>query len=383
MRIHLALTDDWELRGNGSGDIEQIQFRAMRELVDLYDSHGIKSTFNAEVMQQLTFRKLQDSHPRLKPLADAWDEHLRTAYTRGHDIQLHIHPQWSKVAFENNRWVLSGDWSLLNYDADASHAMLSACKAYLEELLQPIDPDYRCVSFRSGSSAVAPSPFLLHQLADLGIVFDMSLIQGLRVNTRNLQLDYTRCDEGFLPFYPQMKDARRMSNKIEPIVCVPIFSFDLSRRRCAAEVLAKVRAKAVSRNSRDHAADSYGAREWDDVGRSSLPAKIYDKVVQPCLKGKHIVADIGRLDFPSLREMLKAIRAAAHNSKQPEVWVVLTNHSKYISDFSHIDSFLHEARKYDDINFVTLSTIAEQIRAGRVWVRNTNNKHPPKQDPGV
>lgn len=372
MRIQLALTDDWELRGNGSGDIEQIQFRAMRELLDLYDSHGVKSTFNAEVMQQLTFRKLQDSHPQLKPLADAWDEHVRMALTRGHDIQLHIHPQWSKFAFENDRWILSGDWSLLNYEPEHSYAMLSTSKAYLEKFLRPIDPNYRCVSFRSGSSAIAPSPFLLQQLADLGLVFDMSLIQGLSVNTRNLQLDYTRCDEGFLPFYPQLEDARKMSDKIEPIVCVPIFSFDLSRRRCVAEVLRKVKAKAFSQKSGKGATESYASQEWDDVGRSSLPAKVYDKVVQPCLKGKHVVADIGRLDFPSLREMLNAIRTAARKSGQSEVWVVLTNHSKYISDFSPIDRFLHEARKHDDIGFVTLSTIAEQIRAGRINVKTAN-----------
>ena len=372
MRIQIALTDDWELRGNGSGDIEQIQFRAMRELLDLYDSHGIKSTFNTEVMQQLTFRKLQDSHPQLSPLADAWDEHVRMAFTRGHDIQLHIHPQWSMFAFENDRWILSGDWSLLNYEPDHSYAMLSASKAYLEKLLRTIDPDYRCVSFRSGSSAIAPSPFLLRQLADLGLVFDMSLIQGLSVNTRNLQLDYTRCDEGFQPFYPQLEDARKMSDKIEPIVCVPIFSFDLSRRRCLAEVLRKIQAKAFSRNSGNHTTDSYASQEWDDVGRSSLPAKVYDKVVQPCLRGKHVVADIGRLDFPSLREMLNAIRTAARKSGQSEAWVVLTNHSKYISDFSHIDRFLHEAGKHDDIGFVTLSNIAEQIRAGRIKVKTAN-----------
>lgn len=363
MQIHLALTDDWELRGNGSGDIEQIQFRAMRELISVYESHGVKGTFNAEVMQQLTFRRLQDSHPQLKPLADAWDEHVRMAFTRGHDVQLHIHPQWSKVAFDNGRWILSGDWSLLNYEPEASFAMLSASKGYLEDLLRPLDPNYRCLSFRSGSSAIAPSPFVLGQLAELGLVFDMSIIQGMRVNTRNLQLDYTSCEEGFLPFYPRMDDARKVSTKIEPIVCLPIFSFDLSRRRCAAEVLAKVRAKT---KSREKATDSYAAQEWDDVGRSSLPAKVYDKVVQPCLKGKHIVADIGRLDFPSLREMLKAIRNAAQRSKQSELWVVLTNHSKYISDFSHIDRFLSEARKHDDISFVTLSTIAEQIRAGKI-----------------
>ena len=371
MQIHLALTDDWELRGNGSGDIEQIQFRAMRALVDLYDSHGVKSTFNAEVMQQLTFRKLQDTRPQLKQLADAWDEHVRMAYTRGHDIELHIHPQWSKFSFENDRWKLAGDWSLLNYEPEASYAMLAASKAYLEQLLKPVDPNYRCLSFRSGSSAIAPSPFVLRQLAELGIVFDMSLIQGLRVNTRNLQLDYTRCDEGFLPFYPQPEDARKMSAKVEPIVCFPIFSFNLSRRRCAAEVIAKVRSKLMSGNSHHSANDSYASQEWDDVGRSSLPAKVYDKVVQPCLNGKHIVADIGRLDFPSLREMLKAIREAARSSNQEEVWVVLTNHSKYISDFSHIDRFLQEARTYNDIDFVTLRTIAEQILAGRIKVKTT------------
>jgi hypothetical protein len=366
MQIHLALTDDWELRGNGSGDIEQIQFRAMRELISLYESHGIKGTFNAEVMQQLTFRRLQDPHPQLKPLADAWDEHVCLAFTRGHDVQLHIHPQWSKVAFENGSWILSGDWSLLNYEPEASYAMLSASKAYLENLLKPLDPNYRCLSFRSGSSAIAPSAFVLGQLAELGLVFDMSIIQGMQVNTRNLQLDYTNCQEGFLPFYPRMDDARKVSSKIEPIVCLPIFSFDLSRRRCLAEVLTKVKAKT---KSRDQATDSYAAQEWDDVGRSSLPAKVYDKVVEPCLKGKHIVADIGRLDFASLREMLKAIRDAARKSEQSEVWIVLTNHSKYISDFSHIDRFLSEARKHDDISFVTLSTIAKQIRAGRIKVK--------------
>jgi len=89
-------------------------------------------------------------------------------------------------------------------------------------------------------------------------------------------------------------------------------------------------------------------------------------VIGPALKGQHIVADIGRLDSASLREMLKAIRHAAQRSSQSEVWVILTNHSKYISDFSHIDHFLNETSRHDDINFVTLSTIANEIRSGRI-----------------
>jgi len=38
--IYLAFVDDWELRGNGSGDIEDIQFRPMRELINIYNSFG-------------------------------------------------------------------------------------------------------------------------------------------------------------------------------------------------------------------------------------------------------------------------------------------------------------------------------------------------------
>ncbi len=36
--IYLALVDDWELSGNGSGDIRELQFQPMRELVRIYNA---------------------------------------------------------------------------------------------------------------------------------------------------------------------------------------------------------------------------------------------------------------------------------------------------------------------------------------------------------
>src|SRR5438477_2823606 len=119
-QIYLVFTDDWELRGDGSGDIEDIQFRPMRRLLSIFEEHGVKSTFMAEMMQQLTFRAEQARFPELKPLADAWDDHVRDAFRRGHDIQLHLHPQWSKTEFESGKWKLEGDWSLLNYEPEAA-----------------------------------------------------------------------------------------------------------------------------------------------------------------------------------------------------------------------------------------------------------------------
>src|SRR5205085_11677663 len=68
--IYLVFTDDWELRGDGSGDIERIQFGPMRRLLEVFEKHGMRCTFMAEMMQQLTFRARQEEHPELKPRAD-------------------------------------------------------------------------------------------------------------------------------------------------------------------------------------------------------------------------------------------------------------------------------------------------------------------------
>lgn len=371
--IHLALTDDWELRGNGSGNLEQHQLRPMRELVRIYNRYGARGTFNAEVMQQLTFRRLQGCYPELREQADAWDEHVREAFRQGHDIQLHLHPQWSEVAYENGRWRLSGDWSILNYEPATAYAMLSAGKEYLENLLRPLDPSYRCVSFRAGSSVIAPSPFILGALARLGIVFDMSIVGGLRVTTRNVQFDYTHCEESFRPFYPRMDDARKVSDRAEPLVCVPIFHYRGSRRRAFMQLASKAWRKAASSlaraSTREADTDSYARQEWADTRNTSLLTRVYENAVEPCLKGRHTTSDVGRLDYADLKEMLRAIRRQARSSGLREMPLILTNHTKYVTDFSHIERFLADASKSDDIRFATLSDIAKKLQAGEFEIR--------------
>ena len=44
--IHMVLTDDWELRGDGSGNVSAIQFETLRELRRIYEESGINASFN-------------------------------------------------------------------------------------------------------------------------------------------------------------------------------------------------------------------------------------------------------------------------------------------------------------------------------------------------
>jgi hypothetical protein len=80
-----------------------------------------------------------------------------------------------RAEYEDGKWKLSGDWSILNYPREEARALIARGKEYLENLLRPLDSNYAAVSFRSGSWCIAPSLFMLQLLAEFGIVFDMSI----------------------------------------------------------------------------------------------------------------------------------------------------------------------------------------------------------------
>ena len=362
--IHLALVDDWELSGNGSGDVHRLQFEPLRRLVSIYNRLGIRGSFNAEVMQQLTFRQHQDEHKELKTWANEWDDIVRETFRQGHDIQLHIHPQWQNAEYVDGRWNLTSDWSILNYSREAAHQMLVRGKEYLENLLKDINPTYRCMSFRSGAWCIAPSPHMLELLVDLGIVFDMSIVAGVKYDTRNIKLDYTACEEDFLPYYPVMTDARRVSHKPEPIICVPTNCFYASRRQVFRHHLEKVKQKVSSQASLSNngrSVEAYG-EQWAQID-GSLMKRIYRKGIVPYLKGKHTISDLAQLDYAVMMEMLTSIRKRARASGLTDVPVVLENHTKDLHNFSDLERFLEHAASSPDIKFVTLTELAHGLKS--------------------
>lgn len=375
--IYLAFVDDWELSGNGSGDVEELQFRPMRELVKIYNAHGIRGSFNAEMMQQLTFRKFEEQHPELRTLADAWDEHVRETFKQGHDIQLHIHPQWREAVYEDGAWRLTGDWSILNYDPESALEMIAAGKQYLETLLRPVDLTYACVSFRSGAWCIAPSRHMLGLLAQLGIVFDTSIVGGVRYDTRNVKLDYKNCEEDFLPYYPVMTDARKVSDKPEPIICIPTNHFYCSRRQVLKHHLSKVWGKAKGRvapapaQKSRRSVEAYG-HEWAQVGDASPLSRLYEKGLVPYLKGKHLISDIAQLDYALLREILASIRRRARASRLREIPIILENHTKDVQDFSHIERFIADVSVANDIKCVTLTELSLMLLSDRFSIKTAD-----------
>ena len=102
---------------------------------------------------------------------------------------------------------------------------------------------------------------------------------------------------------------------------------------------------------------------------NSLLALTFEKLIQPALKRKYLISDTGRLNYSLLCEMLASIRARARESGLSQVPVVLTNHPKYIRDWAAIERFVGEVSKADDIQFVTLTEVADKIKSSEFRVR--------------
>ena len=372
-RIDLILTDDWEVRGDGSGNARAIQFDTMRTLCDVYERHGLQASFNVEVLQQLAHLRLGDQHPELREIAAGWEAIVRETYSRGHDIQLHVHPQWSDAAYTDGLWSLRGAWSLLEYPADQAKAMLESAKEYLEGLLQPINPSYRCISFRSGSWCIAPSEHLLGILADLGILVNMSIVDGLFYEAPHVTIDYRNIDEPFLPYYPTMGDARRVGTTPQPIVCIPTHSFHarlpgfglrlvartLDRRTSLGRPLTcrfvAPRDTAIPNAGYERAA--YFREEWGNEPMDGMA------------KRRTKVSDLCGLSYYQMSEMLRDIRRRAKSAGAGAIPVILQNHTKDVGDFAPLQLFAKRVGAARDLRVITLAELATRIAAGDYLIR--------------
>lgn len=369
--IQLVLVDDWELRGDGSGDMHRLQFDTLRRLFEIYERYGLRGSINAEIMQQLGHLDFGRTYPKLRSLAAEWEDTVRDAYSRGHDVQLHLHSQWAGAGYDGSRWTLPGAWSILKHSKADVRAMVRDGKQYLESVLRAVDPDYRCVSFRSGAWCIAPSDFMLDVLADEGLTFDMSIVGGVAYDNEKVQLDYRNCDETFLPYYPVMSDARRVSPAPTRMVCVPTFSFTLGSTERLLHLAGRV-ANKVCRTAGlapvwptpPNAVPVGGSSGGGDAAYTVWARPLSARAAEYFGPSPTVIADLSTLNVRMMRAMIERIRERAAASGWDAVPVVLENHTKDIGDFAPFEAFAAYVASQPDLQVITLQDVHKNLAAG-------------------
>ncbi len=197
MKLALIFTNDWELFGDGSGDYFEVQHQPLVDLISLMDGYGAKLSIMAETFQQIKHEEFSSINSDFNKITVAWKEILKESYTKGHDVQLHIHPQWNEAKLENNEWVLGDNWSIGKRSKDQIEAFIELGKSYLESIITEIDKNYKCEVYRAGAYYIEPSNIVIDTLEKNGFICDTSVTKGTYVEN---YYDYRAAYSNILPW---------------------------------------------------------------------------------------------------------------------------------------------------------------------------------------
>jgi hypothetical protein len=220
--LKAVFTLDYEIHGNGDGCPHELMVEPTRRMLDQFDRYGAKLTIMADVAEILKFREYQERVGRDDYHYGAIADQLRDAIRRGHDVQLHLHASYFNARHEGGRWLQ--DWSEYNFASlprERLTELVRLGKQYLEELLQGVNPQYRCTVFRAANWAVSPSQNVIHALLANGINIDTSVFKhGKREGI--VSFDYSNAHSDLLPWRADENDICRR-NAMGELVEVPIY----------------------------------------------------------------------------------------------------------------------------------------------------------------
>ena len=177
--LKIIFTLDYEIHGNGDGCPRTLMVEPTDRLLRLFDEYGAKLTIMADVAEILKFREYKEEVGRDDYRYDAIVDQLRSALSRGHDVQLHIHSSYFRAHHNQGRWCQ--DWSEYNFAGlpyDRMVWMVRAGKEFLETLLRTVDQAYRCIAFRAANWSVSPSRNVVNALLENNILIDTSVFKG-------------------------------------------------------------------------------------------------------------------------------------------------------------------------------------------------------------
>jgi hypothetical protein len=265
-RVIVLVHDDWEIRGNGTGNVADLQYLPSLFLLRLARELGLRVTFMAEVMQQLAMSHFAAAHRNLRIQTALWEECLAMYAEEGHDVQLHIHPHWHEARFEKGFFRLGHNWNLATYPDAARTEILGSAISYLTTLMRKLDPQYAVHSFKAGSWGLQPSGGLLRDLDRAGVRLVMGPGKAIALKSPYFEADYRAMEEDLLPYYPNFDNVERVSTRAQRIVVLPLPYYRPGFAGNARAVLRRLRSapRSVAERPYEDAAPA------DVVGNSPL-----------------------------------------------------------------------------------------------------------------
>jgi hypothetical protein len=347
VKIGLIFSLDYEIHGNGSGDFESWAYYPTTQMLNVFDSCNAKLTIMAEMGHYWAMQRYRESFSREILL---FESQLKNAIERGHDVQLHFHPQWIDATYKDGNWLFDFNRKTIEricHNYDEAYFYLNKGKNDLQNLLTVVNPQYQCIGFRAGFLQIQPSGNVLKALSENGFLSDTSVSKGMKANDNLRLLDFSSAYSRYLPWKTSNQE---ICNKDEAgkILEFPILSQN-------TPIINKITKKILKRTGELNIRDliSFFMASFGKGMPSASKMPLAKKV-------RNIVADEwSYVDF-CLRDpsyLIKQIKIIVADCKKNRIYnyvpVVLIAHSKDFFFSNNLEIFLKACSNIEGVEFTT------------------------------
>ncbi len=221
---HLILTVDYELFGDGSGCIEHCITLPAERILDIANKHDAKVTLFTDAIEFIRMeQELKHSNS-----VEQVKRQLFDSVDNGHDVQLHVHPQWVGARFLDDQWHVNFNaWRIADMDQGEIHTLFENSIEWIEKNVSSNDYIHKCIVFRAGGWCVQPSDKIIKALQMLDLTIDSTVAPGMYNSQKGEWCDFRHTPS--LPYWHVERDVCTESGS--GIVELPIATGHISKVR--------------------------------------------------------------------------------------------------------------------------------------------------------
>ena len=364
--IDLVLTLDYEIFGNGAGDVRRDMIEPTRRLLSLCDRYGGKVSVMLEVGAYWAMREAEQAGQLRLHHAPSGEIEKQVQYAArcGHDVQLHLHPWWIGATFRDGTWQLRPEYRRITDlpngigfpdDPFSVVGVLSQGRQTLETMVRPVCPTYECLVYRAAEFWGQPSGDLICGLKKAGLVADSSVVKGLH-ETHPVPTDYRHAPSAGGYWWTSGDDISQAGPAGEHIIEFPVYS----RLRLYLHNFTWTKLRATLKRRSMERANTHGHGMME--ARKSTES--FGQILRKLGTRQPLKYDFCKL---SADDMIRGLKRAMRDDKTGGdgvgTPVVMLGHSKDFWNDRNLEAFLRFVKGECEgrVRFSTLAEVTKRI----------------------
>ena len=315
--IECVFTIDYEIYGNGQGDLRALVHEPARRLQAVFDRAGARFVNFVEAIE---FSQIERAGTD-SASADVRRQ-IRELHEQGYEIALHLHPQWANARFTAGQWELDyAEYNLCVLPPERIARIVDDALAWLGDVLG--EPQFGPLSFRAGNWLFQPTREAATVLAARGVKIDSSVFKGGL--QRQHRLDYRPAGKN--GWFWSFTDDVNQPAPGGPLIELPIYTEMVPFWRMLTGKRVVLQRKTQGATPQAAAKPAKAPRRLSrllDYARLRYPLKF----------------DFCRMTLAELTTMMETV--IARDRQSPEVFkpMVAIGHTKDLVDLDTVEAFL-------------------------------------------